>query len=184
MISWLYFLTTCIVSSKFIYISSWVEMLFSLLYCYLSRLFELSEESRAYQLINGWKRNRWTIAKFEIYFFICNKIVLHDVLFCLFLKQYFNIFTFNQTFKVVIYINIHIYIDDDNTEMKVFLIYLSLIEWGGLADNAMFMNRTFRQWWSANINKTNIHLSPQLIQHKKDHYIWRWKSRSWLGQEQ
>jgi hypothetical protein len=134
MISWLYFLTTCIVSSKFIYISSWVEMLFSLLYCYLSRLFELSEESRAYQLINGWKGNGWTIAKFEIYFFICNKIVLHDVLFCLFLKQYFNIFTFNLTFKVVIYINIHIYTDDDNTEMMVFLIYLSLIEWGGLAD--------------------------------------------------
>jgi hypothetical protein len=35
---------------------------------------------------------------------------------------------------VVIYINIHIYTDDDNTEMMVFLIYLSLIEWGGLAD--------------------------------------------------
>jgi len=35
---------------------------------------------------------------------------------------------------VVIYINIHIYTDDDNTEMMVFLIYLSLIEWGGWAD--------------------------------------------------
>jgi len=34
---------------------------------------------------------------------------------------------------------------------------------------------------SNNINKTNNHLSPQLIEQKKDHVIWLWKSRSWLG---
>jgi hypothetical protein len=28
---------------------------------------------------------------------------------------------------------------------------------------------------------TNINLSPQTIEHKKDHNIWHWKSRSWLG---
>ena len=32
---------------------------------------------------------------------------------------------------------------------------------------------------STNINKTNIHLSPQTIEHEKVHDIWRWKSRSW-----
>ena len=27
---------------------------------------------------------------------------------------------------------------------------------------------------SSNINKTNNHLSPQIIDHKKDQDIWRW----------
>jgi len=31
-----------------------------------------------------------------------------------------------------------------------------------------------------NINKTNNHLSPQMIEHKKEHDIWCRKSRSWL----
>ena len=34
---------------------------------------------------------------------------------------------------------------------------------------------------STNINKTNNHLSPQLIEHKKDQNIWCWKSKSRLG---
>jgi len=35
---------------------------------------------------------------------------------------------------------------------------------------------------STNIStKRNNHLSPLLTEHKKDHDIWRWKSRSWLG---
>jgi len=34
---------------------------------------------------------------------------------------------------------------------------------------------------STNINKTNNDLTPQLIEHKKDHVIWHWKSRSRLG---
>ena len=34
---------------------------------------------------------------------------------------------------------------------------------------------------STNINKTNNHLSPQIIEHRKDHDILHWKSRSWLG---
>ena len=34
---------------------------------------------------------------------------------------------------------------------------------------------------STNINKTHNHLSPQIIEHKKDHDIWCWKSRPWLG---
>jgi len=34
---------------------------------------------------------------------------------------------------------------------------------------------------SNNIKKTNNRISPQLTEHKKDHYIWRWKSRFWLG---
>jgi len=29
-------------------------------------------------------------------------------------------------------------------------------------------------------NKMNNHLTPQLIEHKEDHDIWNWKSRSWL----
>ena len=42
------------------------------------------------------------------------------------------------------------------------------------------------QWWSSipprgHINKTSNHLSPQIIELKKDHDIWRWKSRP--GQE-
>jgi len=32
-----------------------------------------------------------------------------------------------------------------------------------------------------NINKTNNHVSPWLIKYTKNHDIWRWKSRSWLG---
>jgi len=28
-----------------------------------------------------------------------------------------------------------------------------------------------------NINKTNNHLSPELTEHKKNHDLWRWKSR-------
>jgi len=32
---------------------------------------------------------------------------------------------------------------------------------------------------SININKTNNHLSLQLTEHKKDHDMWLWKSRSW-----
>ena len=32
-----------------------------------------------------------------------------------------------------------------------------------------------------NITQTNNHLSPQMIESKKDHNIWHWKSRSWLG---
>jgi len=34
----------------------------------------------------------------------------------------------------------------------------------------------------ANINKTNNHLSPQLVEHTNDHDIWRWKSSPELGQ--
>jgi hypothetical protein len=34
---------------------------------------------------------------------------------------------------------------------------------------------------STNINKTNNHLSSLPTKHRKDHDIWRWKSRSWLG---
>jgi len=34
---------------------------------------------------------------------------------------------------------------------------------------------------STNINKTSNYLSPELIEHKKDHVIWHWKSRSMLG---
>jgi hypothetical protein len=30
------------------------------------------------------------------------------------------------------------------------------------------------------INKTNNHLSPQIIEIKKDHDKWHWKSRFWL----
>jgi len=38
---------------------------------------------------------------------------------------------------------------------------------------------------STNINKTNNHLSPQLIENiKKDQDIWHWKSSSGLGQAQ
>jgi hypothetical protein len=33
---------------------------------------------------------------------------------------------------------------------------------------------------STNINKTNNHLSPQIIEIKKDHDKWHWKSRFWL----
>ena len=33
---------------------------------------------------------------------------------------------------------------------------------------------------STNINKTNSYLSPQLIEHKKDHNNCQWKSRFWL----
>jgi hypothetical protein len=29
-------------------------------------------------------------------------------------------------------------------------------------------------------NKMNSHLRPQIIEHKKDHHIYWWKSRSWL----
>jgi len=32
---------------------------------------------------------------------------------------------------------------------------------------------------STNINKMNNHITS-LTEHKKDHDIWRWKSRSWL----
>jgi hypothetical protein len=35
---------------------------------------------------------------------------------------------------------------------------------------------------TTNINKPSNHLSHQIIEHKKDHDIWRWKSR--LGQSQ
>jgi len=31
------------------------------------------------------------------------------------------------------------------------------------------------------INKKKNQLSPQLSDHIKDHYMWYWKSRSWLG---
>jgi hypothetical protein len=31
------------------------------------------------------------------------------------------------------------------------------------------------------INKANNYLSPEFTEHEKDHDIWRWKSRSWLG---
>jgi len=34
---------------------------------------------------------------------------------------------------------------------------------------------------STNINKTNRHLSRQLIACKKKYDIWRWKCMSWLG---
>jgi hypothetical protein len=33
---------------------------------------------------------------------------------------------------------------------------------------------------STNINKMNNHLWPQVIEHKKHHNIWNWKSRSWF----
>ena len=33
---------------------------------------------------------------------------------------------------------------------------------------------------STNVNKTDKHLSPQFTEHKKDHDVWRWKSRSWI----
>jgi len=35
---------------------------------------------------------------------------------------------------------------------------------------------TSNQW-----TLTNNHLSPQISEHKKDHHISHWKSRSWLG---
>jgi len=31
------------------------------------------------------------------------------------------------------------------------------------------------------VNKTNKHISPQIIERKNDHDICRWKSCSWLG---
>jgi len=31
-----------------------------------------------------------------------------------------------------------------------------------------------------NINKTNNHFWPQIIENKKDHDVWRWKSSPWL----
>jgi len=34
---------------------------------------------------------------------------------------------------------------------------------------------------SININKTNNYFPPPLIEHKKVHDIWRWKSRPWIG---
>jgi hypothetical protein len=34
------------------------------------------------------------------------------------------------------------------------------------------------------INKMNNHLSPHIIENKKDHDIWLWKARPWLGQAQ
>jgi hypothetical protein len=34
---------------------------------------------------------------------------------------------------------------------------------------------------STDINKTNIHLSTQIIEHNKDYDKWRWKSRSGTG---
>ena len=34
---------------------------------------------------------------------------------------------------------------------------------------------------STNITKTNNHLSHLHTEHKKDHDIWPWKSRSWFG---
>jgi len=34
---------------------------------------------------------------------------------------------------------------------------------------------------STNINKINNYLSPQMIEHLKDHDIWWRKSRSWIG---
>ena len=37
---------------------------------------------------------------------------------------------------------------------------------------------------STNINKTNKHISSQIIKHKKNHDIWHWKSRSYLEQAQ
>jgi len=33
---------------------------------------------------------------------------------------------------------------------------------------------------STNVNKTDKHLSPQFTEHKEDHDVWRWKSRSWI----
>jgi hypothetical protein len=30
-----------------------------------------------------------------------------------------------------------------------------------------------------NINKINNHLSPEIIEQKESHDIWRWKSMSW-----
>jgi cyanate lyase len=30
----------------------------------------------------------------------------------------------------------------------------------------------------------NNHLSPHIIENKKDHDIWLWKARPWLGQAQ
>jgi hypothetical protein len=34
------------------------------------------------------------------------------------------------------------------------------------------MERKLKQWLSTDINKTNKHLSSQLIEHKKDQVIW------------
>ena len=34
---------------------------------------------------------------------------------------------------------------------------------------------------STNINKANNHLSPQSTEHKKNHDVCHWKSKSWLG---
>jgi hypothetical protein len=37
------------------------------------------------------------------------------------------------------------------------------------------------QHFHQNQNEMNNHLPPQLIEHKEDHDIWNWKSRSWHG---
>ena len=59
---------------------------------------------------------------------------------------------------------------------SVFIIYILFTK---------YMKRKFKQWLSTfnnsiNIKKMSNHLSHQTMEHKKDHSMWHWKSRSWF----
>ena len=44
------------------------------------------------------------------------------------------------------------------------------------------LQRKFKVMIYNSTNKTNSSLSSQIIEHKTDHDIWHWKSRSWLDE--